>query len=288
MKTPTPNEAPLSQAQQTPTANRSARGTYKAQSKLAGYAPDAHDDYTVREGYAYELTSEDGARVYLDERALKVREELGDEPLTGIEGRVVYRTVKRAFDIAFSLLIIVALCWLFVIVAIAIKIDDPEGPVFFVQERVGKNGCRFKMLKFRSMVANAEELLDSLQELNEKDGPVFKIADDPRITRVGKFIRKTSIDELPQFFNVLVGDMSVVGPRPALPKEVATYDDYQRQRLLIKPGITCYWQTRRNRDSITFDEWVDLDLLYVKKCGVWTDIKLIIQTIGVVLTAQGS
>lgn len=114
------------------------------------------------------------------------------------------------------------------------------------------------------------------------------MADDPRITRVGHFIRKTSIDELPQFLNVLLGDMSVVGPRPALPKEVAEYTPRQKQRLPVKPGMTCYWQTRRNRDSITFDEWVELDLLYIKKCSVWSDFKLVIQTIGVVLTAQGS
>lgn len=144
------------------------------------------------------------------------------------------------------------------------------------------------MYKFRSMVVDAEDKLDELKELNEKTGPVFKIADDPRITRVGKWLRKLSLDELPQFFNVFKGDISVVGPRPALPKEVATYTDYQRQRLLVPQGITCYWQTRRNRDSITFDEWVDLDLLYVKKCKVWTDLKLVIQTVGVVLTAQGS
>lgn len=143
------------------------------------------------------------------------------------------------------------------------------------------------MYKFRSMVADAESRLPELWALNEKDGPVFKIVNDPRITRVGRFIRKTSIDELPQFLNVLKGDMSIVGPRPALPKEVAKYDARQRQRLLVRPGITCYWQTRRNRDSISFDEWVGLDLLYIRRLSVWVDLKLIIQTVGVVLTAQG-
>ena len=135
---------------------------------------------------------------------------------------------------------------------------------------------------------DAESKLAELQELNEKSGPVFKITNDPRITRVGKIIRKLSVDELPQFVNVLKGDMSIVGPRPALPNEVKTYTDYQRQRLKVNGGLTCYWQTRRNRDSITFEEWVDLDLLYIKKCNPLTDLKLIIQTIGVVLTAQGS
>lgn len=202
--------------------------------------------------------------------------------------RYVYRFAKRLFDVLFSAAVLVCLSWLFLIVAIAIKLDDPEGSVFFRQERVGKDGRRFRMWKFRSMCADAEDRLAALQADNEKDGPVFKIADDPRITRVGRFIRKTSIDELPQFINVLMGDMSVVGPRPALPSEVAQYTPRQRQRLLVKQGLTCYWQTRRNRDSIGFDEWVDLDLIYVKQCSVWADFKLIIQTIGVVLTAQGS
>lgn len=203
-------------------------------------------------------------------------------------GRLGYRFAKRAFDIVFSAAVLVVFCWLFAIIAILIKVDDPKGPVFFSQERVGKDGRTFRMLKFRSMCVDAEEKLAELRELNEKTGPVFKIAEDPRVTRVGKWLRKLSLDELPQFVNVLRSDMSIVGPRPALPAEVATYDDYQRQRLLVKPGLTCYWQTRRNRDSITFDEWVELDLLYIKKCSAWSDLKLIIQTIGVVLTAQGS
>lgn len=203
-------------------------------------------------------------------------------------GRYAYRFIKRAFDILFSSAVLVGFSWLFLIVAIAIKIDDPEGPVFFAQERVGRDGERFKMYKFRSMCSDAEEKLAELQSLNEKDGPVFKIANDPRITRVGRVIRKLSIDELPQFLNVLIGDMSVVGPRPALPKEVEKYTLRQAQRLSIRGGLTCYWQTRRNRDAISFDEWVDLDLLYVKQCSVWADVKLIVQTVGVVLTAQGS
>ena len=203
-------------------------------------------------------------------------------------GRFGYRFVKRAFDILFSAVVLVLLSWLFLVVAIAVKIDDPKGPVFFGQERVGKDGKRFRMWKFRSMISDAEAKLEKLQEKNEKTGPVFKMKDDPRVTRVGRFIRKTSIDELPQFLNVLLGQMSVVGPRPALPKEVATYTPRQKQRLLVKPGMTCYWQTRRNRDAITFDEWVELDLLYIKKCSAWTDLKLVVQTVGVVLTAQGN
>lgn len=203
-------------------------------------------------------------------------------------GRLAYRFFKRAFDVVFSAAVLILLSWLFLIIAIAIKVDDPHGPVFFAQERVGKDGRRFRMWKFRSMVTDAESRLAELQTQNEKTGPVFKMRNDPRITHVGRFIRKTSIDELPQFLNVLLGDMSVVGPRPALPKEVVSYTPRQEQRLLVKPGMTCYWQTRRNRDSITFDEWVELDLLYIEKCSAWSDFKLVVQTIGVVLTAQGN
>lgn len=203
------------------------------------------------------------------------------------EGRLGYRFAKRLFDVVFSLLVFGLLWWVYLAVAIAVKVDDPSGPVFFRQPRVGKDGRRFTMWKFRSMYADAEGRFEALKVLNEKDGPVFKIKDDPRVTRVGRFIRKTSLDEMPQFWNVLRGDMSIVGPRPALPREVVQYTPRQRQRLLVRPGLTCYWQTRRNRDDISFDEWVGLDLLYVRQCSVWTDIKLIIQTIGVVLTAQG-
>lgn len=203
-------------------------------------------------------------------------------------GRLAYRVLKRFFDIVFSLVVLVALSWLYLIVAIAIKLDDPEGPVLFAQTRVGQDGRKFRMWKFRSMHADAESRLESLMALNEKDGPVFKIADDPRITRVGRVIRKLSIDELPQFVNVLAGDLSVVGPRPALPGEVAEYTPRQRQRLSVKQGLTCYWQTRRNRDSISFDEWVELDLLYIRQCSLWADFKLIVQTVGCVLTAQGN
>lgn len=242
---------------------------------------------TVRSGFAYDV---DGGEVPSEsaERFRLLKEELGSVPVTGIENRIVYRFLKRAFDVVFSAAVLIVFCWLFAIIAILIKIDDPKGPVFFKQERVGKDGKTFQMFKFRSMCVDAEEHLAELKELNEKTGPVFKIAEDPRITRVGKWLRKLSLDELPQFVNVLHSDMSIVGPRPALPSEVKNYSDYQYQRLLVKPGITCYWQTRRNRDTITFDEWVDLDLLYIKKCSAWSDVKLIIQTVGVVLTAQGN
>lgn len=236
---------------------------------------------TVRSGYLFKV----------DELERALREASYPEEfknLQGIDDRKAYRVLKRTFDIAFSILIFVLFWWLYLLLAIIIKIDDSKGSPIFIQERIGKNGKPFKMYKFRTMCTDAEDRLEELAHLNEKTGPVFKIKDDPRILRTGKVIRKLSLDELPQFWNVLKGDISVVGPRPALPKEVATYNGYQKQRLLIKPGITCYWQTRTNRDSISFDDWVDLDLLYIKQCGVWADTKLIIQTVGVVLTAQGN
>lgn len=201
--------------------------------------------------------------------------------------RLGYLATKRAFDILISSLALVVLSPLYAALAMAIRIDSP-GPAIFSQERVGQDGRPFTMYKFRSMYQDAEERLADLRDRNEKDGPVFKIADDPRITRVGSLIRKTSLDELPQFLNVLRGDISIVGPRPALPSEVAQYDARQRQRLLCPQGITCFWQTRRDRDSITFDEWVDLDLLYIKKCSVLTDLKLMVQTAGVMLTIDVS
>ena len=136
--------------------------------------------------------------------------------------------------------------------------------------------------KFRSMVHNAEDLLESLMSKNEMDGPVFKIKDDPRITKIGKFIRKTSLDELPQLFNVLKGDMSLVGPRPPIPREVIQYNKYQYQRLLVKPGITCYWQIS-GRNNIDFDEWVELDLKYIKERNLFKDIYIILMTLPVLL-----
>ena len=141
----------------------------------------------------------------------------------------------------FSLLVIALFSWLFLLVDIAIKVDDPEGLIIFKQLRVGKDGRTIRMWRFRSMHVDAEERLAALQALNEKDEPIFKIKDDPRITRVGRLIRKSSLDEFPQFFNTLKGDMSIVGPRPALPREVSTYSEHERQKLLIKPSVACYW-----------------------------------------------
>ena len=174
------------------------------------------------------------------------------------------------------------------IISLLIVIDDPKGGPIFTPTRVGRDGKEFQFHKFRSMCVDAEDKLDELMELNEKDGPAFKIKDDPRVTRVGRFIRKTSIDELPQLFNILKGEMSFVGPRPALPREVKTYTDYQRQRLYVQPGLTCYWQMQPYRDSISFDDWMDLDIRYIKERSFWVDWKIIFKTVGSVLHCNGS
>ena len=191
-----------------------------------------------------------------------------------------YLISKRVIDIVGSLCGIILLSPIFLIVAILIKLEDPKGKIFFSQERNGQYPKTFKMYKFRSMVHNAEELLKDLMDRNEQSGPVFKINDDPRITKVGKFIRKTSIDELPQLFNVLKGDMSLVGPRPPIPHEVEQYNSYQMQRLAVKPGLTCIWQVS-GRNNIGFDEWVEMDIEYIKTRNLWLDIKLIFKTVGV-------
>lgn len=199
---------------------------------------------------------------------------------------IFYLFIKRVFDIVSSAIGIIFLIPITIIVGLAIKIED-GGPIFFCQERVTKNGKLFKLIKFRSMVINAEALRDSLEKDNEMDGPVFKIKNDKRITRVGHFIRKTSIDELPQLFNIFLGDMSVVGPRPALPREVAQYDAKAKRRLEVKAGLTCIWQVQKNRNAITFDEWMAMDSEYVDNQSILLDLKLIFKTIGAVFTAQG-
>ena len=175
---------------------------------------------TVRSGAIYDFDMQERRRESL-ERAEKLKAELGDEPITGTDGRIAYRFVKRVFGFSFSAAVLMLLSWLFVIIAILVKVDDPKGPVFFKQTRVGKNGSEFEMLKFRSMCVDAEEKLADLKELNEKTGPVFKIAEDPRITRVGKWLRKLSLDELPQFINVLRSDipLRILKTRPEFSEE---------------------------------------------------------------------
>lgn len=194
-----------------------------------------------------------------------------------INEQKTYLILKRGLDILCSLMGLIMLSILFFLIGLLIKLEDRRGAVFFKQTRIGKDGKAFQMYKFRSMVSNAEELKASLMEKNEATGPVFKIKEDPRVTRIGKFIRKTSIDELPQLINVLKGEMSLVGPRPSLPQEVAAYTPYERQRLKIVPGITCYWQVG-GRSNISFNEWVELDLKYIRERNLLIDFKLIVKT----------
>ena len=177
------------------------------------YDANAAARKTVRSGAVCDLDARERRRQGV-KCAGRLREELGEGPVTGIEGRLAYRFAKRAFDVAFSAAVLVAFCWLFAIIAALVKADDPKAPVLFKQRRVGRGGETFQMYKFRSMCVDAEERLAELRELNEKTGPVFKMAEDPRVTRVGRWLRKLSLDELPQFINVLAGDMSTVGPRP--------------------------------------------------------------------------
>lgn len=198
----------------------------------------------------------------------------------------VYYFVKRCMDLVLSFLGIIAFSPIMLLVAIAIKLDS-KGPVIFSQIRVGMNGKLFKMYKFRSMIDDAEEFLDNLQSKNEMTGPVFKIKKDPRITRVGKFIRKTSIDELPQLFNVIKGDMLIVGPRPNLPHEVAKFTERQKVKLIVKPGLTCYWQVM-GRSNIDFEHWVELDLKYIRDRSMLLDIKLMFKTLGVFFGDDGA
>lgn len=200
--------------------------------------------------------------------------------------RTAYRFIKRTFDIVFSAISIVLLFPFMCVVALLIKADS-DGPVLFRQTRVGKNGKLFTIYKFRSMCIDAEKQLGSLKKKNEKDGPIFKIEDDPRITKIGRVLRRTSIDELPQLFNILHGDMAFVGPRPPLPSEVLQYNDYQMQRVTIKPGLTCYWQVQ-GRSNIGFDEWVRLDIKYIQECGILTDIKILLRTVSAVIRRDGA
>ena len=189
----------------------------------------------------------------------------------------IYEISKRAIDIIGAGSGLLLLSPVIAIVACAVKFTS-KGPIFFSQKRVGKNGKIFEMYKFRSMVVNAEELKEKLAHQNEMSGPMFKMKDDPRVTKVGKFIRKTSIDELPQLWNVLKGDMSLVGPRPSLPKEVAQFEDWMHRRLEVKPGLTCYWQVS-GRNNIDFEDWMKLDIRYVEERNLFVDIKLIFKTI---------
>ncbi|WP_256710719.1 sugar transferase [Paenibacillus sp. FSL H8-0548] len=193
--------------------------------------------------------------------------------------------MKRAIDITGSLFGLMLLSPLFVIIAILIKWEDPKGSVFFYQTRIGKDEKPFRMYKFRSMLTGAEDKLKELLAQNEISGAMFKMKDDPRITKIGKLIRKTSIDELPQLLNVLRGEMSLVGPRPPLSREVAEYTEYDKQRLSITPGCTGLWQVS-GRNNLSFKQMVELDLAYIEQRCIWFDIKIMFRTVKAVVASQ--
>ena len=204
-----------------------------------------------------------------------------------VQSKPVYEFFKRCFDIVFSVFALLVLFVPLCIVALVIVIDSPGASPIYIQNRVGKNGKEFKFYKFRSMVPNAESMLDSLLAQNEMEGPAFKIKEDPRITKFGRIIRRACIDELPQLINILKGDMSFVGPRPPLPREVEMYNEYQLQRLSVIPGLTCYWQVQPERNSISFDDWMECDMRYIRERSLKTDIKIMLKTVSTVFSMEG-
>ena len=190
-----------------------------------------------------------------------------------------YWFFRRTQDIVFSLLALLVLWPVLLIICVIIFLDDPEGSPIFSQMRCGRDGKVFRMYKFRTMYKGAESMQDELMKDNELDGPAFKIKDDPRVTRIGKFLRRTNIDELPQLINILIGQMSIVGPRPALPREVMQYNEYQMQRLYVQPGLTCYLQITKEKNQMSFDEWIELDMKYIRERSFVTDWKIIGKTL---------
>ena len=209
-----------------------------------------------------------------------------------LKDKPVYRFFKRFFDVLLSVFALVVLSPVLLLIALLIFLDDPHGSPIFIQKREGKNRRKFRLVKFRSMVVNAEELLENLRKkgitIKDPSDPTYKMKDDPRITRFGRFIRKTSIDELPQLINIILGHMSIVGPRPPLTREVNQYNDFAMQRLLVRPGLTCIWQSTRNRDEVKFPDWMKMDVRYIHDCGFLLDCKLILKTFAIVFTANGN
>lgn len=199
----------------------------------------------------------------------------------------LYEIIKRFFDILLSILALLLFIPFGIVFAIIIKAED-GGPIFFKQERLTKNGKKFIMYKFRSMEPNAEENLSSMLPLNQEDGPVFKVKNDSRITKIGKFLRRSSVDEIPQFWNIIKGDMSIVGPRPPIPREVEQYNEYQMQRLSVKTGLACYHEIRGRSSIRSFNKWVEQDLEYIRNRGLWTDFKIILHIPIAVFTRKGA
>jgi len=206
--------------------------------------------------------------------------------LQGARESRAYITLKRVTDFMVALFLLALFLPIIPIVTILIKLDS-HGPILFKQKRIGKNGKEFNFYKFRSMVTGAETVIGALRPLSGVDGPVFKIKDDPRITHVGRFLRRSSLDELPQLINVLRGDMSIVGPRPNLPSEVSQYLPWQKRRLDVTPGITCFWQIA-GRSHIGFQEWMRLDLEYVRNRSYITDLKIMLKTVPAVIARKGA
>lgn len=201
--------------------------------------------------------------------------------------RIKYKKIKRFLDVCISIVLIVALIPLWILIAIAMKLESSKGPVLYKQERIGINGSKFIMYKFRSMIIDADMLRSELEVINEQSGPIFKIKKDPRVTRVGNVLRKTSLDEFPQLFNIIKGEMSLIGPRPSLPTEVEEYSEHQRKRLSVKPGCTGLWQVS-GRSNLDFDQMVQLDLEYIDKYGPMIDIKIFFKTFKIILTREGA
>ena len=205
-----------------------------------------------------------------------------------LKKKPVYEFIKRFFDLTLSLIGLIPFALIYLGVAIAVKIED-GGPVIYSSFRLTKGGKPFKMYKFRSMYPDADKRLEELLAKNEMKGPAFKMQNDPRITKVGRFIRKTSIDELPQLLNIIKGDMTIVGPRPPLPREVAQYSAYHLHRLDVKTGLACYHECMGGRsENPDFDKWVESDLKYIRERGLWTDFKIFLMTIYVVITGKGA
>jgi len=239
------------------------------------------DEEGVRTRVATHFFPHVNSRVYFDR--------LGDLPLLSFSATPhdeVRLFIKRTFDVVCSLAALLVLAIPMAVVAIAVRLSS-AGPALFVQIRCGLNGRRFRFYKFRSMVADAESQRADLEHLNEKDGPAFKIAEDPRVTPIGRFLRRYSIDEWPQFWNVLRGDMSFVGPRPPVPSEVEQYVTWQRRRLRMRPGLTCLWAVR-GRDEVDFDTWMRMDLEYIDNWSLWLDCKILLRSIPLVLAGRGA
>ena len=223
----------------------------------------------------------------LQENIITASSDTVNEPKIVVEKKPFYTFFKRCFDIICAIFGLVVLFIPLLIVSLIVVLDSPGASPIYVQDRIGKDGRTFRFYKFRSMIPHAEKLLDDLLDKNEMQGPAFKMKEDPRITRFGRFIRKTSIDELPQLWNILKGDMSLVGPRPPLPREVEQYTEHQYQRLSITPGLTCYWQVQPKRNDLSFDEWLSLDLKYIAERNFWTDLKIIFKTVRVIFGMEG-